>query len=414
MERLNLFNPFKDKDISHEDVLTRNFLLLIKNINAVQIAFFELIRNKMKSIGLESIALGDLSVVEVYTQVTSGNLLAGIQEHKILSIVISDDNYQSDHIVEESTRNARYDGVVICDPSWVFIIENKPFVVNIWEGQLDPNTEDANGNDLIQNPCSLSWREIIDVLNAVLNHNIFNIIEKTLIEDFLEYINETYPWLNPYTRFELCKGNKVLIDKRCGDILKQCFPNFEYKYHQGWKHYIDTSAEDAVVRQIALDYDENSIMLCMHAGNTMASSREFYKRIDPELVKGLDEKYVIRTDFHFSYRGTGLVWFSTSKINIFEYIDYWKRNEPKQIQRDQFVSYYNGLKEDNIIDSKDEEMEKTILSKQYPNLNVCYGIQFGYKWSLEEAIILDNGGKFVDECREKINRIYAIYGHGQI
>ena len=52
MEKLNFFNPFKDKDITHEDVLTRNFLLLLKNIPAVQIAFFELIKQKLPTIGL--------------------------------------------------------------------------------------------------------------------------------------------------------------------------------------------------------------------------------------------------------------------------------------------------------------------------------------------------------------------------
>ena len=84
MERLNFFNPFKDKDITHEDVLTRNFLLLLKNIPAVQIAFFELIKQKLPTIGLESISMGQLSVSEIYTQVTSGNLLTGIQDYKIL------------------------------------------------------------------------------------------------------------------------------------------------------------------------------------------------------------------------------------------------------------------------------------------------------------------------------------------
>lgn len=324
MERLNIFNPY-EKDMSHEDVLSRNFLILVKNIPSVQMAFLELIRNKMPQIGLESIALGQLSVTESYTQVVSGNLLAGIQEHRILSIIISDDKYDHSHVVKESTRKARYDGEIICEPGWVFIIENKPFVGNIWEGQLDPNEEDKKGNKLIQQYCSLSWREIIEILNSIIERDMISYLEKNIINDFLEYINEAYPWLNPYSRLGFCKGIKWLINRRCGDIIKACFEGKELKYHRGWKYYIDTSAEDSIVKQVALDGDENGITLWMYGGDTMSSARDLYRNINNDVVrKLLDEKYLISSNFHFSFQGTGLVWFSSSEIDILDYIDFWK------------------------------------------------------------------------------------------
>lgn len=409
MERLNFFNPFKDKEITHEDVLTRNFLLLLKNIPAVQIAFFELIKNKLPTIGLESIAMGQLSVSEIYTQVTSGNFLSGIQDHKILSIIISNDTYSSNHIVKESERNARYDGVVLCDPSWVLIIENKPYVGNVWEGQLDPNKDDANDNQLLPDPCCLSWREIIVVLNSVLEHNLSSVIEKTIVDDFLEYIDETYSWLNPYSRLGLCKGNKLLIDKRCGEVLKECFPQKDLKYHKGWKHYVDTSAEDYVVKQIALDFDDNCITLWMYAGDTMVAARKLYERIDLDKVQRLNGEYIVRPNFHFSYQGTGLVWFTTSNISAIDYVSYWKNNELRQVNRENINAFYHDLKSKSIVDPNDEVLEEKILSKQYPKLNVCPCILFGYKWSLEDAITLDRDEKFADDCKNKIQQIVSVY-----
>lgn len=409
MERLNFFNPFKDKDITHEDVLTRNFLLLLKNIPAVQIAFFELIKQKLPTIGLESISMGQLSVSEIYTQVTSGNLLTGIQDYKILSIIISDDSYSNNHIVQESERNARYDGVVICDPSWLFIIENKPYVGNVWEGQLDPNKDDAKGNQLLPVPCCLSWREIIIVLTSVLEHNLSTLIEKTIVDDFLEYINETYSWLNPYSRLGLCKGNKLLLDKRCGEVLKECFPQKELKYHKGWKYYIDTSAEDSVVKQIALDYDDNYITLWMYAGDTMVAAREMYKHIDIDKINELSSNFIVRPNFHFSYQGTGLVWFTTSSISARDYIALWQNNEPRQVDRATIEVFYNELKNKGIVDPNDELLEEKILSKQYPKLNVCPCILLGYKWSLEDAVALDRENKFACECKSKIQQIISVY-----
>lgn len=390
-------------------MLTRNFLLLLKNISAVQIAFFELIKNKLPTIGLESIAMGQLSVSEIYTQVTSGNFLSGIQDHKILSIIISNDTYSSNHIVKESERNARYDGVVLCDPSWVLIIENKPYVGNVWEGQLDPNKDDANNNQLLSDPCCLSWREIIVVLNSVLEHNLSCVIEKTIVDDFLEYIDETYSWLNPYSRLGLCKGNKLLIDKRCGEVLKECFPQKDLKYHKGWKHYVDTSAEDDVVKQIALDFDDNCITLWMYAGDTMVAATKLYERVDLDKVQRLNGEYIVRPNFHFSYQGTGLVWFTTSNISAIDYISYWKNNELRQVNRENINAFYQDLKSKSIVDPNDEVLEEKILSKQYPKLNVCPCILFGYKWSLEDAITLDRDEKFADDCKNKIQQIVSVY-----
>lgn len=169
MDRLNVFNPYKDKNDEHEDVLTRNFLILVKNIPSVQIAFFELVRAAMNTVEIESLALGEIEITEVRTQVKSGTYLANLQDYRVVSVLISDDKFDANHSVKASDRKAVYDGVICCDPSWVFVIENKPYVGNVWEGQLDPNSDDVKNNDLITEPCFLSWREIIKILNQIID-----------------------------------------------------------------------------------------------------------------------------------------------------------------------------------------------------------------------------------------------------
>ena len=409
MNRLNIFNPYKDKEINHEDVLTRNFLILVKNIPCVQTAFFELIKSKMPQIDLESRALGELSVTEVYTQINSNGLLKGINDCKILSIIISDDELNKDHVVQESSRNARYDGVIICDPSWLFIIENKPDVNNVWLGQLNPNDEDAKGNELISDPCRLSWRNIIYIFNLLLEDNQLSYSERILIEDFLEYVNEEYSWLNPYSNLSLCRNSKWLMDKRCGDILTKVFNSKELKYHKGWKYYIDSSDIDGIVREIALDYSDGFVTLWMYAGDTMVSSRELYKKVDVDEVKKLEkEGFCLRPNFHISFRGTGLVWFDTTKKDCIEYINYWKENKIEQVENIKLEGYYNELVKNGIIDNSDEILNR-ILSKKYVKLNICPGFYFGYKWPIEVAKKEDKDKFFVESVREKIIRIQSAY-----
>ena len=409
MERLNIFNPYKDKEVTHEDVLTRNFLILLKNIPSVQVAFFELIRENASTIGLETMALGKLSVSEVDTQVSSGTLLRSKQEYNILSVYISNDKFETNHEVQESERKARYDGVVVCDPSWIFIIENKPYVGNAWEEQLDPNYIDASGNTVIKEPCCLSWGDVIEVLSNVLEHNISTELEKILIEDFLAYINEAYSWLNPYSRLSLCNGDKWLIDRRCGNVLKECFPGRELKPHKGWKHYIDTSDEDEIVRRIALDTDNDYITLFMYAGDVMNSARALYERINLDKLNKLTEDgYLIRPNFHISFRGTGLVWLETP-IETCKYADYWKHSTINQVARLDLEDYCESLSKSDIVLTDRELLKNKITSKDYQKLNICPGLFFGYKWKIEEAVKFDNSGRFKDECLEKINRIRDVY-----
>ena len=92
MNHLNLFKPFESKDPHHEDVLTRNFLILLKNIPLVQVGFFELIRDTVSSKGIqiESSAQGVLKLSEIYTQVDSNdNMFKNMSDINMLSIIIS-------------------------------------------------------------------------------------------------------------------------------------------------------------------------------------------------------------------------------------------------------------------------------------------------------------------------------------
>ena len=415
MDRLNVFNPFKDKGDAHEDVLTRNFLILLKNIQSVQFVFMELIREKMKTVQIGSIALGEIRVSEVRTQVHSGTYLTNLQDYRVVSVVISDDKFTGDHTVRESERNAVYDGIVICDPSWLFIIENKPYVGNIWENQLDPNRDDVNNNELINEPCCLSWRDVISALNQIVQYDMVNKLEQTLIDDFMMYVKEKYAWLNPYSKFGLCNENKWLLNSRCNEVLKECFKGKELNYHNGWKYYIDTSDEDEVVTQTALDYDGSNIKLWMYAGEKKSSSIYFYRNFNEKKAKELYKTpgYIILPNYHLAYQGTVLLFLSTTQIDVFEYIDYWRNNDLKQVKREEFEDYYAKLVSQKIVDSNDDEVDKKIRSKDYPNFNVRPGILLAYEWPLDEAIRLDKDGRFVSDCLEKIKNLRAVYNKQQ-
>lgn len=419
MNHLNLFHPFEGRELHHEDVLTRNFLLLLKNIPLVQVGFFEMIRDYLSSKGipLESIAKGDLKLSEIYTQVDSNDkLFNNLSDVTMLSIVISDDAFEANHTVVHSDRHARYDGVVFCSPSWVFIIENKPSVVNIWEDQLNPNISGSPDIHLIKEPCALSWRDILSFLNALLSGNLLTPLESSMVNDFIEYVDENYSWLNPYQSFVLCKSNKYLLDRRCCAILKSYRNDLVVKYRKGWKHYIDIG--DSCVQNIALDssFDDTgcwSINLWMYTGNVMRSARATYAQLNVdrllELAKN-DPHLQISSDLHFSFRSSNLFW-PTCSVDIQTYLQYWKGQNLRQIKRDEFESYFRTLIKDGIVDPDDyDRFYEQIISKSYPTLNICPGFLIKYTWNQREAIALDNNKTFDATFRNTVNTILDSLG----
>ncbi|QNU67676.1 hypothetical protein EHE19_004165 [Ruminiclostridium herbifermentans] len=421
MNHLNVFNAYKNKSNSHEDELTRSFLILVKNIPMVQVMFFELIRKEMYEENIHSIASGDLSVEEVHTQLSDTNNIftSGLVDGRTLvSVIISDDKFEGGANVQNEDRKARYDGVVLCNPSWVFIIENKPSKDNIWTRQLNPNIPDSVEVKIVDKPCCLSWRAILTGLNSLIQNSMLNGIEKVLVEDFIEYVDNEYSWLNPYTTFEVCKGNTYLLDKRCNLALS----NFlirgkkpEVKYHRGWKHYIESGKN--TVKQIALDSSKNgegwSITVWLHAGDTMSAAKESFKNMDTDKLLELKlQGFDIEPNFHVSYRSSNLLWFS-GNLTLEQYLRYWKKEYKnlRQIKRPEFMTYFDEMEASCMIGADDRNIiQEKIMNKNYPNLNICPGFTITYTWDSKSAIKLDKCGKFEEDFMKKVNSAFAVIG----
>ncbi|NMA85018.1 MAG: hypothetical protein GX962_14280 [Epulopiscium sp.] len=413
MDHLNLFNAYKNKSNNHEDELTRSFLILLKNIPVVQMLFFEMVRKEMEDIDIESIVTGELSIEEVHTQLSNTNDLFNseiVDGRTLVSIIISDDKLETEVNVRNDDRQARYDGVITCYPSWIFIVENKPSKENIWLGQLNPNVSEEKDIKIIEKPCCLSWREVITGLNTLVQNRMINGFELQAIEDFIEYVDNEYPWINPYTTFGVCKGNTYLLNKRCISIMSNCEingENREVKYHRGWKHYIESGVN--TVKQIALDANESNkgftIDLWLHAGDTMSAAKETFKNLNVENLLGLQNQgFKLSNNFHISYRSSNLLWFEGS-LTFEEYIRFWKSEYTnlRQIKREEFNDYFNFLEDNNLILSEDRSIiHEKILSKKYDRLNICPGISIRYTWDGQIAIDLDKSNDFDKELNEKL------------
>lgn len=422
MDHLNIFHAYKNKSPNHEDELTRSFLILVKHIPVVQMMFFNMIQEELRQQNEERLTNETLFIEEIYTQLSSSNKLFSLEDkienRTLISIIISDDLYDKETEVKNVDRDARYDGVILASPSLLFIIENKPYKENIWSEQLSPNINDEMNIDIVDKPCRLSWRDTISRLHTLIEREMVHGIEKSLIEDFTQYVDHFFPKINPYTSFHICHNHKYLLNKRCQAIMSSITINGKHPeviHHRGWKQYIPSRKN--TIKQIALDAEtsENDwkINVTLYAGDTMNSARDVYRKLDVEKLIHLKNRgFKFRSNFHLAYRSTNLTW-CKGALDFQEYIHYWKKDYRtlKQIKRDEFETYVEKLVDDRVILPEEfEEIQRNIFAKKYNHLNICPGFEIIYSWSKEEAKQLDKEKKFEADFKNILDAVFDVFG----
>ena len=269
MNRLNYFNPYQSKTGEHEDQLTRAYLVLLKHSGHAFFTFVEYCRSKHKTSGNEEpISIIDFLEQDWEIETQQGN--PEINTKYLLSVLITDSQIKTaGSIVQPSERNARYDGIITFGSNLTMIIENKPSSRNVWFDQLNPSKQNlAEGINVYSNHALLEWKEIIKQLNHLKTVPTISGYEKIMIDDFLDFIDDKFPRLNPYDSFYQCKRSKELLNRRIENLLKAIASDENLvKCHHGrsLSYYIQTPYGE--VERICLglsgDGNESSITLAL-------------------------------------------------------------------------------------------------------------------------------------------------------
>jgi hypothetical protein len=282
MNRLNYFNPYDSKSGSHEDQLTRAYLVLLKHSSHAFFTFIEYARTEHKTSGKERL----ITIIDFLEQgweieTQKGNPV--INTDYLLSILITNSQVTTATAsVRSSERNARYDGIITFGNNLTMVIENKPRSGNVWFGQLNPSRQNlAEGTIVYSSPIILEWKTIIKQLNHLLSVPTISGYENIMIEDFLSFIDENFSFLNPYDSFHQCKRNKELINRRIENLLKAISSdeNLVKCHHGPLSYYIQTpySEVERVCLGLSGEGDESLIHLALCFGDSQRQARSFYK-----------------------------------------------------------------------------------------------------------------------------------------
>ena len=334
-----------------------------------------------------------------------------------MSVLITDSQIATtDSSVQSSERNARYDGIITFGSSLTLVIEVKPRSGDVWFGQLHPSQQNlADGTKVYSNPVILEWKEIIKQLNHLLSVPTISGYEKIMIEDFLSYIDENFPFLNPYDSFHQCKGNAELINRRISNLLKSIsLDESKVNYHRNSSSYIQTPYHQ--IERICLGLNQNgneySIELGLYFADTQRQAIAFYKS-NPKISHLKNTEWSISPNFHVSFRSTGLASFESEDSE--HYLQFWKDNieEIHQQKRGDIPNYFKRLVEKKVITMPKEAKERLnekFYETKMPNLNICPGLGIIFTFNSSDAEELDKSGKLKFLLAEKIKEGLKVVG----
>ena len=420
MNRLNYFNPYQNRPDDHEDQLTRAFLVLMRYSFPVLSSFYDQCRHHYESnrnlFNPHLPPFADLITDDWQIETQRSN--PDIQTNYLLSVLITNATRPQRANVAPSERDARYDGILTFGSQLTIIIENKPRASNVWSDQLNPASENlASDTQVLPVPVELEWGSIVKWLTNLLTVPTLAGAERLMIDDFLTFVSDQFAYLNPYDRFDRCKDNQELINRRIETILIAIAPNPEtVKYHRGWGHYIETPNNYKAIRKIGLKQQRSKdgkwiIDLCLFAGDTVNQARALYRQ--PLHLDQLGENWRLETNYHVSFQASNLVWFTSPDEQ--EYVAYWQAHpdQIRQLTKGEVTSYIADLERQGILhndETTQTNLERKFTLTKMTTLNSCPGIGLFYRLDDTMAETLDRTNRLEEHLKQKITEGLAMLG----
>jgi len=418
MERLNYFNPYQSKGAWHEDQLTRAFLVAARMVPLVLSVLLDFIREEQVARGPEMKLPSTtelLANVEILTQQTTVPQTTG----RLISVVMTDETWTPEGDVMASDRGARYDGVLSFDPLWIVVIENKPSSNDIWEKQVHPNLPAVHEIEIDKKAIVLYWRKVVERLTTLVSANVLHGAERMIVDDCLQFVDEDFPYLNPYDSFGQCKTSRQLLQRRCRAVLEAAAPG-RVEWQPKWgTHYILLN-QPFPVKMCGLYPSKGDVVdqieLAIYPGDTMAQARAFFAYLSrhgtDRLLALKGRGWKISPNFHFGFIQRGFGHGVNTTLSLEEYIRYWAEHPIKQVSLaeqkfDEALQTFVSTGMINIDDINKVAIQLPVSAQAF---NVIPGVALLFQWPLSKAIEIDQRKGMVEEFTRVANEGISVCG----
>jgi hypothetical protein len=401
---MNLFEPYLSKAPHHEDALTRAFLLVLRGVPVAHAAWLTLIdRAHRLNKGTGVPPLHALGTPDVVSQ--TGSVPDGIR--RVLSVVQTDEDYFREADATPSARRQVLDGLVSYGDALAIVIENKPSRATIWEDQLDVRVPD--GAEFDRRVACVTWKDIVSAWAGLLEAGHLGAAEELLLGDFLDYVEDRFHRLRPYSNVALCGTDLGRLKRRCSAVLTSIVSPDTVRYQKGWGWFVHVPSGRSATHIALIPRRRGTALFLMveiDPGDTTNQARALYDSVSRDAVAALGTAgWTVEPNLHVMYVTRNLLW-TTCKLTFEEYWAFWSTHKDwiRQWRREEFEALFEALVGAQLAVTGDRaEFDRHVVNTERTTINLCPGLTMRWWLPIEDAATLDQRGGLEGAIRQAID-----------
>lgn len=418
MNKLNFFSPCKIRIDNNEDELIRAFFIVLKYVPALQNILFSLTNEKASETIPDKLFNEDTTIEDIFYQVKPTDKIFNSEklDNKTIAHVVIIDDQSPNKDFTGKTLEKQFNGILFTSNNYALIVENNPGEERIWLDKIKSVIPETKNTDVISNTLHLSWKSIISKINTLINDDILQGLQKSLVLDFVDFIESEYKWINPYTTFHSCENDLGQLNKRCVYALSTFDSASEIMYQENMRPYIYSGKK--TVDKLYLDVnclDSNwAVNLWMYAGSSLTSAYSTYENLDLNNLFELKKKgYAITKNIIIQHENDNLLVFK-GDLFLDEYLRFWK-NEYKIIENHRIIDLIdiiNTLQQRHILlPEENSKIKNLIETSDFDNLSISPGFLVKYTWNSKTAKVLDKINQFNEDFKNKVAEVFEVLGN---
>jgi hypothetical protein len=403
---LNVFTRYERVD-HHEDQLTRAAMIVLRLVPAAREALLRLID------GPGIAQLGTAGEVDMQTSEILARADTRADVDELISVFLVPDETRSEPEAEvvPSPRGQRLDGVLRFLPDLVVVLESK-----VVEGASDLQARELNYGSWQPRRSrrrNVHWHDLLEAWWRLGDLHLLTPTEELLVQDLLDFADEHFPALLPFTTLRRAAGHEGRVNRRLRALmlLATGFPPRDRTRYLMLDEHLGT--ESVQRAELAVVTEQRQLWLEMWPGESNSQARHLYSADRANRLAALNGTagWDIAPNVHLSFRNAHWrqrLYLDASDLPIARYAAQWSDGDLDRI----------GQYDAPVLR---EELWPWLLERGYakPTDDLDWfcerlgnrpaylrpGIRIRRTWPLDEGEQLDDRNELVGEIRQSINTI---------
>ena len=300
---LNLFAPYPRLAANHENQLTRALLVVLRYSPMARTVWLRMVAPERHLDRLPSASFVTQQRAIRYAPDDAA-------ESELVSVFLGPEEPPGeDDLVFSDDRGQVLDAIVDFGGELIVVVENKVAPSDDWQARylniVGARVKIGDGQTRI----ALLWRDVLEAFMGLTERGLVTGVEAMVVDDFMTYIEDHFPFLGPFRTLRLCQRDRDRIHRRLRQLLADIASAEAYITDHGPCIFLESEVVNRAYLRLTDDGD--AVNLVAYPADTLTQARALYP--DKKLIKAFrvlaDSKdWDGGPNFHFGFQSRGFCW----------------------------------------------------------------------------------------------------------